>query len=293
MEHAQYIYDVFIAYASADQEWAEAWLRPRLEQAGLQVCSDDTFDPGVPKLVNLERAIGNSRQPRDVMIVEKLRWSWPRALRSALRSIGIGVLGGVLSAASCTPIGLFLGNDVAAKLDGGARFFLLGLILGGGLELGVGVLLGLFSLLFGGFTSDELPMKSVPNQGIRQSLRNGLRIGAGGGLLAFLLTYPVLFALSRYPSNSTFLYAVYAGLAVALLSGFGFGGYATISHFALRIVLWRNGSIPWNYARFLDHCAERIFLRKVGGGYIFIHRMLMEYFASLDTAWLEPNQRIE
>jgi hypothetical protein len=28
---------------------------------------------------------------------------------------------------------------------------------------------------------------------------------------------------------------------------------------------------------------ERIFLRKVGGGYIFIHRLLMEYFADLYT----------
>lgn len=34
-------------------------------------------------------------------------------------------------------------------------------------------------------------------------------------------------------------------------------------------------------ARFLDYCTERIFLRKVGGGYIFVHHMLMEYFAGL------------
>ncbi|HYU75307.1 MAG TPA: hypothetical protein VEL31_21780 [Ktedonobacteraceae bacterium] len=29
---------------------------------------------------------------------------------------------------------------------------------------------------------------------------------------------------------------------------------------------------------------ERILLRKVGGGYIFIHRLLLDYFASLDNA---------
>ena len=44
-------------------------------------------------------------------------------------------------------------------------------------------------------------------------------------------------------------------------------------------LLVRNGSIPWNYVKFLDYAAERILLRKVGGGYIFIHRMLLEYFA--------------
>ncbi len=51
----------------------------------------------------------------------------------------------------------------------------------------------------------------------------------------------------------------------------------------MRFILYRNGDIPWNYVRFLDYAADRIFLRKVGGGYIFIHRMLMEYFAALET----------
>jgi hypothetical protein len=41
--------------------------------------------------------------------------------------------------------------------------------------------------------------------------------------------------------------------------------------------------MPWNYPRFLDYAAEQILLRKVGGGYIFVHRLLLEYFASLDT----------
>jgi hypothetical protein len=43
-----------------------------------------------------------------------------------------------------------------------------------------------------------------------------------------------------------------------------------------------NGSAPLNYVRFLDCAAGRIFLRKVGGGYIFVHRLLLEYFASLE-----------
>ncbi len=34
---------------------------------------------------------------------------------------------------------------------------------------------------------------------------------------------------------------------------------------------------------FLDFAAERQLLRKVGGGYIFRHRMLMDYFAGLDA----------
>jgi hypothetical protein len=51
---------------------------------------------------------------------------------------------------------------------------------------------------------------------------------------------------------------------------------------ALRVPLWKSGYIPWNYVRFLDYAVERILLRKVGGEYIFVHRMLLEYFAGLE-----------
>ena len=73
------------------------------------------------------------------------------------------------------------------------------------------------------------------------------------------------------------------GLVLVLIGGLLYGGLACLQHIVLRLILWRSGAIPWNYVRFLDYCADRIFLRKVGGGYIFIHRMLMEYFASLDS----------
>jgi hypothetical protein len=48
------------------------------------------------------------------------------------------------------------------------------------------------------------------------------------------------------------------------------------------LLLWYSRSVPWNYARFLDYAAEHILLRKVGGGYIFTHRLLLEHFATLD-----------
>ena len=59
------------------------------------------------------------------------------------------------------------------------------------------------------------------------------------------------------------------------------GGAACIQHFSLRFILWRKGYLPWNYSRFLDYAAERLFLQKVGGGYIFVHRMLLEHFAAM------------
>ncbi len=59
-----------------------------------------------------------------------------------------------------------------------------------------------------------------------------------------------------------------------------------MKHLALRLLLIRNGSAPWKYVEFLDYAAGRILLRKVGGGYAFIHRMLLEYFA---THYVEPS----
>ncbi|NJL48850.1 MAG: hypothetical protein HC929_16990 [Leptolyngbyaceae cyanobacterium SM2_5_2] len=42
-----------------------------------------------------------------------------------------------------------------------------------------------------------------------------------------------------------------------------------------------NSSIPWNYARFLNHCTERLLLQRVGGRYRFIHRLIQERFAAM------------
>ena len=59
------------------------------------------------------------------------------------------------------------------------------------------------------------------------------------------------------------------------------GGFACIQHLALRLVLWSNGCIPWNYARFLNYATERMFLQKVGGRYLFIHDFLREHFSDM------------
>src|SRR4029077_18253588 len=72
------------------------------------------------------------------------------------------------------------------------------------------------------------------------------------------------------------------GWSVGLIAGLNRGGSAVIKHYALRLILWLNGCTPLKFIKFLDHCAKLILLKKVGDGYIFIHRMLLEYFAELD-----------
>jgi hypothetical protein len=54
---------------------------------------------------------------------------------------------------------------------------------------------------------------------------------------------------------------------------------APIQHFVLRILFTRGGAMPWDYAKFLQACAKAGLLRQVGGGFIFRHRYLQDFFA--------------
>ncbi|WP_322695398.1 tetratricopeptide repeat protein [Nostoc sp. DedSLP03] len=74
------------------------------------------------------------------------------------------------------------------------------------------------------------------------------------------------------------------GFSVGLSSGFLFTFifiFSDVNRFTIRFILYINRVIPWNYKHFLKYAKEIIFLQKVGDGYIFIHRLLLEYFASL------------
>src|SRR5438094_5798981 len=71
-----------------------------------------------------------------------------------------------------------------------------------------------------------------------------------------------------------------------------FGGLFSVRHFVCRLVLWMNREAPLNYVRFLNYAVERIFLRRVGGGYTFVHRMLAEYFDSFHRCFMNHAIRV-
>jgi hypothetical protein len=56
-----------------------------------------------------------------------------------------------------------------------------------------------------------------------------------------------------------------------------------LKHFFLRLFLWQSRAAPLRYVAFLAQAKDLLFLRQVGGGYIFTHRLLREYFVSLAT----------
>ncbi|MCI0691096.1 toll/interleukin-1 receptor domain-containing protein [candidate division KSB1 bacterium] len=76
-DSAQYKYDVFISYNhAADGAWVWDALLPRLKSAGLKVIVDLDFEFGVPKLVNIERAVQNSRYTIIVLTPAWLSSEW-------------------------------------------------------------------------------------------------------------------------------------------------------------------------------------------------------------------------
>jgi hypothetical protein len=163
----------------------------------------------------------------------------------------------------------------------------------------VGLVGGLVGGLVRGLSTNQLDehIRLRTNQGIWRSAGNGLAYGVVGGLtvglvgglvigLATVLANALVGQLANALAFGLFfgLIGLIVGLGVGLLGGLGVGGLgAFLRHFTLRFWLWRADSFPWNLVPFLDEAAERLLLRKVGGGYIFVHRLLLEYFASLDS----------
>jgi hypothetical protein len=93
-------------------------------------------------------------------------------------------------------------------------------------------------------------------------LIEGLILGLKGGLIEGLIL------------------GVRNGLMFGLIAFFWYGGQDVIQHYTLRFILYRKGHTRLRYAHFLDYAARLVFLQKVGGGYIFIHRLLLEHFAT-------------
>jgi ABC-type Fe3+ transport system permease subunit len=127
----------------------------------------------------------------------------------------------------------------------------------------------------------EVEKTIFPNQGIWNSLKNTIPLSFMGVIIGTFFALVFQFELQVNSSNRLLTSLLFYVPSNALWQGFLSLG-ACNKHFILRVILYFKGYIPWNYARFLDYAVERIFLRKVGGGYIFIHRMLMEHFAQME-----------
>jgi eukaryotic-like serine/threonine-protein kinase len=206
-------------------------------------------------------------KPGDIELVETLSWSWTKAMPGLVT-------------------GLIAGYAFGWIIERAITWQLVTLNFGPAFGIAIGLVTGIAS----GLTGSKMETRTVPNQGIWKSARNAIRIGLAVSVAVGLpigiacgTAWKAAYLLENESTSLTvgLVTGGAIGLAAGIAVGLLFGGAAFIQHFSLRLLLYLNGDVPWNYARFLDYAAERIFLRKVGGGYIFIHRLLMEHFVTL------------
>jgi hypothetical protein len=195
----------------------------------------------------------------DIKPFETLKWSWSEARSKFFRSLFAGLFLGLIC-------GLIF--RMFSGLNGELIF-----------GLTSGLIFGLISVLINGFGGSEIQQREKPNQGVFRSIQNAATIG-----VAIFFVGSIIFGLIKGLISRP-IFGTSSGLTFGLMNGltFGliFGGNACLQHFILRLILYDNKYAPWNYAHFLDYATERLFLQKVGGGYIFVHRMLLEYFAEM------------
>lgn len=193
--------------------------------------------------------------------VETLKWSWKNARKNLTKGMIYGLILGLLLKVNSkleyyepNKIIEFIINLDTPQLMRGIIF---------------GLSLGLFFVIIRGLTGPSIQTITISNQGIRQSAKNSLIFGLIGASILYLTAI----ALNWTTRGWTIF-----GFAFGMVAG---GAEACVKHLIIRILLFLRGSIPWNYTRFLNYATERIFLQKVGGGYIFVHRLLLEHFARM------------
>ena len=198
-------------------------------------------------------------------LINQVPRTWQLLKRNLLFGLSIGLLEALL-------FGLIVGLLFGLPFEQGDLMFKLRFIS----QLLTVVLLNalIFGLIFEADTSPgnlNVIITHIPNQGVKRVISLSLNVGLAVGLMIGLcvsLVAPIQVGLI-------------SGLTGGLIGGLIGNGDILTKHLILRFFLYLRHYSPLNYARFLDYCADRIFLRKVGGGYIFVHRLLMEHFASL------------
>lgn len=161
-----------------------------------------------------------------------------------------------------------LGGGVLGMLLDGLLYFLFDYPLPG--FFGPGLLL--LALLLGGSrgTVGYAEKRIQVNEAVWQSFWSGLRWSLIA-FVAFLLLDVLVFRDAAYVPG------LLIGSAGAILLGAIMGELGFARHFILRLILWRTARMPRQYSQFLDEMAGRVLLYKVGGAYMFIHRLLQSH----------------
>jgi len=132
------------------------------------------------------------------------------------------------------------------------------------------ILFTIFSIP-GWFFDEEIKYERNSNEGLQESCKFSFLFFVFS-ILTFVIT--IQFSTVSFVSRCTNYFFIFLMLINSM---------NLLKHLCLRITLtFFDRSIPWNYARFLNYCAERRLLQRIGGRYRFIHREVRDHFGKLE-----------
>lgn len=197
---------------------------------------------------------------------KRLSWSW--------RTGRIGF-------AKRLPLGLLFG--IAGGVSSG---FVFGWSFGLAAGIGFSLTFAVAGAISYGMIDVNVAPLSKPNEGTWRSFENALRFGTISGVWIGIIFGWLVGVLTRPITG--FITGVAFFIAGFIIAGLIAGGFSVIQHCTLRFLLFCFEDVPLRYPDFLNRAIYHIFLRKVGGGYIFVHRLLLEYFAAQEPTSQRP-----
>ncbi|MCY7407934.1 MAG: hypothetical protein LH631_11305 [Alkalinema sp. CAN_BIN05] len=184
----------------------------------------------------------------------RLGWSWRRFKMGLLAGLSVGAILG---------IGILVHHWILGNVWLGLRW-------GAAVFVSYGCFIAVISGLQAGVRSS-----ASPNQGIWESLKNTAVVIVLATMIGSLIARVVLLiALGIVDAR----FSLWVGIGSGLMSGLFSGGLPCIQHGVLRLLLWRQNVIPWNYAKFLEYAHNIGLLQQVGGRYRFVHELLRRHF---------------
>jgi adenylate kinase family enzyme len=136
----------------------------------------------------------------------------------------------------------------------------------------------LITVLFSG-RKTEIKNIEIPNQGVRDSFGSAVTFMITGTTIVFSLHLIISYYFQ--PKNLNPIHSLVLGLSIGILIGLLCGGFATIQHYILRLILCWSGFAPWDYPKFLAYVVERGLILKRGGRYRFVHQLIRERFVQM------------
>jgi serine/threonine protein kinase len=185
-------------------------------------------------LVSPHGEIGFARA--DIRLVDRLRFSFTKALRSAM----FGVVAGVIAA--------WVAGDAG---NGGTA-----------MSIVVFYLTGLW-FLFGGLRGRQVSIGARPYIGVIHSFRWSVTLGA------FAIPLAALPTAMTYGGR----YGLYVGLTTGAVLWLWYGGMALVQYVVLRAMPSLRGARFFR-TEYLEAAADRALLHRLGSGYLFVHPLL-------------------